>query len=216
MGGPLSFLTGVGLVIAGMLQDANKAEEMRRYNEEKRANPYLKVETQQRLEILAKLEFDQGRNVGGIDTERLVNDIMNTGLYSYFDARNEAILLICKYLTETYSDYKYDRSQAWLDIHGHCISCEDSFDLSKYICEDWGKLAKFDPTIKNVVIGCSVYDNLNEKDIKYQIWIQARKIDHQRGGYMLGYSFFQNGNFPEWYETSWVKIEARWRSEMGL
>lgn len=210
MGGPLGFLFGVGLVAAGTMRDAAKKEEMRKYNEEKKASPYLNESRQNNLELKVRSLVYGWYNAGGIDVRRLVYDIRDKG-YNIFEAQNEAILLISKYLTETMSPYKYNRSNSIYELRSHGRNSENAFDLSNYVCEDWGKPLEFDPTLERM--GLIILDGL---PIHERMRKQAREFNAQRKGYMVGYEVFGNCNYPKWFDMSWISTLERWEREYGI
>ena len=217
MGGPISFLLGLGLLGAEAVTASAKKEEMRRYNEAKKADRTMPGNMQFRLETRVNFSIRERHNPCGIDARRLVDDLMKTGHYNYHEAENEATLLICNYVTSTMSDYEYSRSKAYRDYYTHCISCENSFDISEYVLDDWGKPAEFDKELDCITVMslAKSYRELTKEPLETQIRAQAWYWGDERQGYMIGYEFFNYGNFPEWYENR-VELEMRWRRELGI
>lgn len=218
MGGPLSFLFGLGLLGAEAVQTSAKKEEMRRYNEAKKADRNMPGNMQFRLEFQVNEAVWRGKKPCGIDAERLVKDLKDTGYYNYHEAQNEATLLICNYVTKTMSNYVYNRAKADRRYRTHCVSCENSFDISEYICEDWGKRAEFDKELDCITVMSlpkSVYWKLTEEPLETQIWVQAWHWGDKRDGYMIGYHIFKHGECPDWYENR-MELVNRWKKELGV
>lgn len=218
MGGPISFLLGIGMLMAEGLQTNAKRAEMQKYNKAKRLDRSLPIITQQRLEMRINYGILRGRNVGGINVEKLVSDIMEMGFHNYIEAQNEATLLIAQYLTETMSEYEYNRNNTKYEYRQHIVYLDRNFNLHDYICDDWGKYAEFDGSIEwlnLVAVTGKLYMNLSLEPIETQINAQADYWRHKRADYMLGYEFFANGQWPDWYEFA-DDIANRWRKELGI
>lgn len=218
MGGPISFLLGLGLLGAEAVATSAKKEEMRLYNESKRRDNYIGAATQQMLEREVKSGIVSGKNMGGFEVQRLISDLIDAVGYRYDEARNEATILICKYLVETMTDKNYSRYNTTREYHNHCVCCDTIINLGDYRCEDWGRRVEFDKELDRVTISFlkePFYDNLTEYPLERQIWLQGWHWGEKRDGYMVGYGILTCEEYPDWYENH-MELVNRWKKELGV
>ena len=206
MGGPLSFLFGLGLIGADAMQISAKKEEIRRYSEQKKALNHMPDLEKMSLEAKFDREFKFLKYPGGIDMKKL--EALFQEKYGRPMNISEGRFAVMNYFFKKFTPYNYHMwPNGWGSVKGTMLD----FNFDEVKVDNWGTRVEYDPNVEELFVWSytkPINERFYKKDFQGSIYKQAQWIEYYvwnrystegRDQWVLPYEIF-DAPLPDWLE----------------